>query len=444
MSDPDHRDGTIGIGGALSIGIGGMVGGGFFATFGLAVVGARGATWIAFLLGGLIALVTAYSYVRLTLRYPGPGGTVSFVRHGFGIGLLPASINVLLILSYVAIMAIYARALAAYTVVYLPAAERDLWTYVIASAAIVVIGLVNFAGTRLMQRSEAVFNTLKLFVLAVFILAGFALGTPDWSRLGPTEWVPWMTIVASGMTVFLAYEGFELIANASDRIRDPRRTLPIAFYGSVVATVAIYVLAVLVAIGHLPFAAMSAARDFALSAAAAAFMGKFGFTLLTLGAITASASAVNADFFGAEQLPPTLARDDEMRPVFARTRKGKPVASMLLIGVVALLAVNLLDLAALSAATSGGFLIVYAAVNVANAKLAVETGSRRWISVLAAVLCIAALALMLVQFAADPATRGSAWAVLGVVVLAVVHEGVFRLERERLARVAAAMAAVKD
>ena len=44
MSEPNHSAGTISIGGALSIGIGGMVGGGFFATFGLAVVGARGAT----------------------------------------------------------------------------------------------------------------------------------------------------------------------------------------------------------------------------------------------------------------------------------------------------------------------------------------------------------------------------------------------------------------
>ncbi|WP_295432193.1 hypothetical protein [uncultured Thiodictyon sp.] len=91
MSDPDHSGGTIGIGGALSIGIGGMVGGGFFATFGLAVVGARGATWIAFLLGGLIALVTAYSYVRITLRYPGPGGTVSLTSTAAPVGGVPGT-----------------------------------------------------------------------------------------------------------------------------------------------------------------------------------------------------------------------------------------------------------------------------------------------------------------------------------------------------------------
>ena len=61
---------SIGALGAIGIGIGAIVGGGFFATFGLTIAGAEGGTPIAFLLGGLIALLTAYSYVRLTLRYP--------------------------------------------------------------------------------------------------------------------------------------------------------------------------------------------------------------------------------------------------------------------------------------------------------------------------------------------------------------------------------------
>jgi Amino acid transporters len=74
--------------GALSIGIGGIVGGGFFATFGLTIEGAKGGTPLAFLIGGLVALLTAYSYIPLTLRYPGPGGTAAFIRIAFGRGLL--------------------------------------------------------------------------------------------------------------------------------------------------------------------------------------------------------------------------------------------------------------------------------------------------------------------------------------------------------------------
>jgi amino acid transporter len=55
----------IGLKDAMSIGIGGMVGGGIFAVLGLAVSLAKGGTPIAFLLAGILALVTSYSYVEL-------------------------------------------------------------------------------------------------------------------------------------------------------------------------------------------------------------------------------------------------------------------------------------------------------------------------------------------------------------------------------------------
>jgi amino acid transporter len=414
---------------ALSIGIGGIVGGGFFATFGLAIVAARGATWLSFLVGGVVALLTAYSYVRLTLRYPGPSGTAGFVRLGFGSGVLPASINVLLILSYIAIMAIYARALGAYSVSHVAPADREIWTRILASAAILLLGVINFAGAGLMQRFETAFNVGKLAALAVFVVGGLLLGHPDWSRAGPAYWVPIATVISSGMVVFLSYEGFELISNVSKRIRNPERTLPIALYGSVGAAILIYVLSVVVAVGHLPFEAVEEAKSFALSAVAAQFLGAFGFGLMTIGAVAASASAINADFFGAEKLPTMLGEHGELPRFFTRTIKGRALWSLVAIGALALLAVNLIDLHALSAAASGGFLIVYAAVNVANTRLARETGSQAWISIAAGVACVAALAIMLGQFLSSPETRHSAYVVAGMAALSVVFELASRLTR---------------
>ena len=55
---------------AVSIGIGGMVGGGIFAVLGLAIQLAHGGAPLAFALAGLIALITAYSYVHLSVKYP--------------------------------------------------------------------------------------------------------------------------------------------------------------------------------------------------------------------------------------------------------------------------------------------------------------------------------------------------------------------------------------
>ena len=133
--------------------------------------------------------------------------------------------------------------------------------------------------------------------------------TPDAStgcqaaRLGPAHWVPVPQIVAGGMLVFLSYEGFELIANASDRIRQPARTLPWAYYGSVGAAILLYMLLVAVTIGHLPFETIARTQSYALAAAAESFMGSFGFTLLAIGAVLAAASAINADLFGASKLP---------------------------------------------------------------------------------------------------------------------------------------------
>jgi len=112
----------IGVVGACSIGIGGIIGGGIFATLGLAGAHARGATPLSFIVGGVVALLTAYSYVRLSLTYPGKGGTVTFLNRAFGGGRFAGGLNMLLVLSYVIIMALYASAFASYAGGLLPVA----------------------------------------------------------------------------------------------------------------------------------------------------------------------------------------------------------------------------------------------------------------------------------------------------------------------------------
>ena len=87
---------TIALKDAIAIGIGGMVGGGIFAVLGLAVSLAKGGTPLAFLMAGIIALFTAYSYSKLSLSYPDRGGTVKFINEGFGRGVFSGGINNLL------------------------------------------------------------------------------------------------------------------------------------------------------------------------------------------------------------------------------------------------------------------------------------------------------------------------------------------------------------
>ena len=72
-------DGKIGLWAVVAIGVGGMVGGGNFAVLGLAVQLAHGGTPVAFALAGAVALLTTYSYEKLSVGYPSCGETVTFL-----------------------------------------------------------------------------------------------------------------------------------------------------------------------------------------------------------------------------------------------------------------------------------------------------------------------------------------------------------------------------
>lgn len=64
------KEGALSYWSVVSIGIGGMVGGGIFAVLGLAVQLGHGGTPIAFTLAGIIALITSYSCAKLSVKYP--------------------------------------------------------------------------------------------------------------------------------------------------------------------------------------------------------------------------------------------------------------------------------------------------------------------------------------------------------------------------------------
>ena len=148
---------------------------------------------------------------------------------------------------------------------------------------------------------------------------------------------------------------------------------------------------------------------------------------MTAGAVLAAASAINADFFGAAKLPVMLSGQEELPSAFQRQLRGQSVVSLVVIGLLALMAVNVLSIHDLSAATSGGFLVVYAAVNIAAIRLRKETETSPLMPALACLLCVVALVIMVAEFLSSRDTVPSAIAVLAIVVLSIGIELVFRL-----------------
>lgn len=132
-------DESIGLLEAVSIGVGGMVGGGIFAVLGLAVGVGGGGTFIAFLVAGLVALLTTYSYARLSVALPSDGGTVTFLNEAFGTGRFAGSMNVLLWLSYVITTSLYAYAFGSYGATFFPVSARNGTLHILISGSILLI-----------------------------------------------------------------------------------------------------------------------------------------------------------------------------------------------------------------------------------------------------------------------------------------------------------------
>lgn len=409
----------------LSIGIGGMVGGGIFAVTGLTITITKGGAPVAFLIAGVVALLTSYSYLKLTLRYPGEGGSVDFLNRAFGNGIFTGAANILLLLSYVVLVAVYAFAFGSYGSSFFPEPDRPYWNHVLISGVIVGLVAVNAFGGSLVVRAENVFNVVKLLILAGFIVAG--LVTPmEWSRLGTEHYVSPMGLVAGAMLIFLNYEGFELIANASKDVANPRRTLPIAYLGGVLIVIAIYVLVVTVVVGHLSFAEVAADSDTALSVAAQDLLGRTGFVAIAIAALLATSSAINATFYSTGRLAYIIAKTGELPKELERSFRGQHLEGTLITAALALVVANFVPLDAIATMGSAGFLLLFMAVNLANVRLARETGSRAWLSGLAALSTLIALVVLCVEVDENPATRNHLWILVGMIASSLAIEIVYR------------------
>ena len=191
----------------------------------------------------------------------------------------------------------------------------------------------------------------------------------------------------------------------------------------------LYVLVAIVTVGNLPVDKIVDAKDYALAAAARPFLGETGFLLITVAALLSTASAINATVYGAARLSYIIAKDGELPDWMERKVWNEPVEGLLITAGATLLIANLVDLSSLSTMGSAGFLLIFAAVNAANAKQAEETGSRRWISVGAAVLCLGALVSLIWQTVTTSPSH--LWILAAMVVLSLAIEGGFRLWSDR-------------
>jgi hypothetical protein len=372
-----------------------MVGGGIFAVLGLAVNFSHGGAPIAFAIAGLVALVTAYSYSKLSVTFPSSGGTVEFLNQGLGTGILTGGLNILLWISYVVMLSLYSSAFGSYGATFFPQSDQIFWKHSLTSIVIVSFTLLNFLNAKMVGKSEEGIVLFKIIILVVFVVIGF--WSINFENLAPSTWNPPISLMAGGMIIFLAYEGFELIATTAGDVKNPKKILPKAFYTCVLFVIGLYVMVSIVTVGNLSLDKIAESRDFALAESAKPFLGQVGFIAIAIAALLSTSSAINATLYGASKISYIIAKTGELPHNFERKIWNKPLEGLIITSLLTLVISNLFDLSSIAVIGSSGFLLIFAAVNFTNFRLHKKTFSKKWISMIGLIGCISALCVLVWQ-----------------------------------------------
>ena len=407
---------------AASIGVGGMIGAGIFSIFGTAGQIAGSAVFLSFIIAGLIALLSTYSFAKLGATFPSAGGAVEFLVKGLGDNVLSGGLNILLWAGYILGLSLYANAFGGYAATFFPKEQVHIWNIAFSILIIVIFTSINFIGARTVGRMEIFIVATKVIILLLFSVIGLFFIKPQY--LSVSTWPPFHRIIYGAGFVFLAFEGFGLVTNTAEEMKDPYHTLPRALYASVLFTGVVYILVSFAVMGNLNATEVTQAKEYALAAAAKPFMGEIGFTIITIAALFSIASAVNATLYGGANVCYTIARDGELPEFFERKIWLNGKEGLFITSGLVLFFTLFFKLDEIAMMGSTALLIIYAMVNVSHFFLYRKTNAHLSIIILSLLGCLAFLGVLI--YYEIQHSRRSLWTLVIVLICSFLLEGVYR------------------
>ncbi len=384
----------MGLGAAVAIAVGTMIGASIFSIFGVGAEIAGRNLPEAFVLSGLLSFMVAYSYARMGAKIVSNAGPIAFILEGFGDNVVTGTLSILMWLSYVVSISLFVKGFAGY---FLPLVRIPVTPFTVGTVEAVVISFftaLNFFGSKAIGRVEFYIVLVKLSILGIFIVLGMATIKPG--LIAPSFNGPHIAgTINAAVVFFLSYMGFGLITNASENIRDPQKNVPRAIYISIALVAVVYILVAAVAVGNLPLPQLIQAKDNALAVAARPFLGRFGFVLISLGALFSISSALNATIYGGANIAYALAKDGELPRLFERKLWFKSTEGLYITVLLGLMFALLFNINGIATITSAVFIAIYIFVIISHYRVEDKVGGNKGLLVLNATVITVVLAILL-------------------------------------------------
>ena len=369
------------------IGVGAMIGAGIFVLTGIAAGVAGPALLIVFLLNGVVALLTAMAYAELGSSFHDAGGGYLWVKtalpdpNGFLSGWMSW-------FAHAVACSLYALGFGAYFHLVLTAAGApeihfgfltlEKW---LAAVVCVLFAYINFRGASEAGKAGNVVTVGKVIIILAFVGMGLWVmfaRRPDWqAAFQPMLSAGWGSVFAAMGLTFIAFEGYEIIAQTSEEVENPKRNVPRATFLSLLIVVPIYLLVAIVAVGAVVppagttvTAYLGQEKETALVTAANQFIAGGGVVIL-IGGLLSTLSALNATIYSSSRVAFAMARDANLPSLLGKVHavKATPYWAIFFSTVLIVFMALALPIEDVAASADIMFLLLFVQVNVAVMRL---------------------------------------------------------------------------
>ncbi|MGN7800397.1 APC family permease [Leifsonia sp. 22587] len=344
----------LGLGDAIAIGLGSMIGAGVFAAFAPAAAAAGAALLVGLVIAGFVAFCNATSSAQLAAQYPTSGGTYVYGRERLGewTGFVAGWSFVV---GKTASSAAMALTFASYAV-------PGPWVKPVAVLAVAALTVVNTLGVTRTALLTRVLVVVSLIALAVAITIGFGHTAASAALPGPE--VTLYGVLQSAGFLFFAFAGYARVATMGEEVVDPARTIPRAITTALAAVLVVYALvavSALHALGPAGLAASPAPLDTVAATSGAAWPG----VVIRIGAATAALGALLAMIAGVGRTTLAMARNRDLPGWLSAVhpRFRVPYRAELLLGLIVCILVLTTDLRGAIGFSSFGVLLYYLVAN---------------------------------------------------------------------------------
>ena len=299
----DYQKGSLTLVGTVAMGTGVMIGAGIFALTGQVAEYAGALFPLAFVLAAVISGFSAYSYIKVSNKYPSAGGIAMILKKAYGPTMVTGGASLLMAFSMIINESLVARTFATYSL-QLFGVEDGILVPVLALGLIVAAFLINIAGNDVIGNISKITAALKIGGILVFaLIALWAAGF----RYQPAEGGVGDNTSAGGFLAgvalaILAYKGFTTITNSGDEVENPERNVGRAIMISLAICALVYILVCFAVGSTLPIEDIVAAKDYALAEAARPALGTYGVWFTVAIAIIATASGLLASIFAVSRM----------------------------------------------------------------------------------------------------------------------------------------------